>query len=231
MRFDVKVKRLIAKYGIAGYGLYNYILECIAFDLDPESPVPEIEESAKDLAEELGMDTLLVEEIVKFCVDQKLFIINPDTKRIMCLKLLNHLDNTMSSNPQIKGILQNFKKLEETSSALKQIRSDKIRVDKNQERAEGVSSILETVISDDLREALRMWIESRGDSKAPVTEQALKIGITTLESLYPSDYSSQVECVNQTILNGWKGFFAIKGKITPLKKKSIYPDYDAPRVS
>lgn len=143
MRLDTKIKRLINKFGIEGYGLYNYILECIAFNLEANKPVPEIEETAQDLAIELRMDTLKVEEIIRYCFELNLFELNKKNNRIMCLKLLNHLDNTLSSNPEIRKILNNFNKLQETSSDneetlssneetltdFKPLEADKIRLD------------------------------------------------------------------------------------------------------
>lgn len=134
MRLDVKIKRLIKQYGIEGYGLYNYILETIAFNLNPEKPIPAIEENYIDIAEDIKMESTKVEDIILFCIKQGLFEIDENTQQLMCFKLLKHLDNTLSSNPEIKKILNNFdnlKKLEETSSDLKQIRLDKIRIDKN----------------------------------------------------------------------------------------------------
>lgn len=152
MRLDTKIKRLINKFGIEGYGLYNYILECIAFNLEANKPSPEIEETAQDLAVELRMDTLKVEEIIRYCFELNLFELNKKNNRIMCLKLLNHLDNTLSNNPEIRKILNNFNKLQETSSDYEEtlsnyeetlsnfksleadkIRLDEIRLDKKQQ--------------------------------------------------------------------------------------------------
>ncbi len=128
--FDPRHIRLGRKFGLRGIGFYWSVLSRIAFRLSPEEPIPDLEETARDIAEFYGEDTLLIEEIMKWCVDEKLFQINPKNKRIVCLKLLMYLDNTMSNNPEIKKIINNFKKLEETSSGLKQIRLDKIRLDK-----------------------------------------------------------------------------------------------------
>lgn len=128
-KYDTKIRRLVKKYGLRGYGLYFAIIESIAFELETNSPIPEIEDNAQDIAEYFNEDTVMIEEIMNYALEQKLFEYNPDTKRIMCLKLLTHLDNTMSSNPEIKKILNNFKKLEETLRNSKQIRLDEIRLE------------------------------------------------------------------------------------------------------
>ena len=163
MRFDNKIKKLIRQHGVAGYGVYNYILENIAFQLRPENPIPDIEEDAHDIAQELAMDTLDVEKIIKTCIDLNLFQINSETKRLMCLKMLCHLDITMSNNPEIKKILGNFKKLLETNSSYKQIRLDKTRSDKTRSDKIYIPKTLDEVkeyahgkgYADDL--AIRFW--------------------------------------------------------------------------
>jgi hypothetical protein len=112
-KYDVKMMRVIRKHGLRGYGLYFAVLEGIAFGLEPEKPMPELEENDHDIAAFFGEDTEKIKEIVEDLIKEGLFDINPDTKRIMCLKLLAYLDNTLSQNPQIKAILGNFKKLQE----------------------------------------------------------------------------------------------------------------------
>lgn len=134
-KHDPKIRRLINKFGIDGYGLYFAVVESIAFQLETNKPIPDLEENANDIAEFFKMNAPRVEEILKYCISPEsgLFEFDPETNRILCLKLLLHLDNTMCNNPEIKKIINNFKKLEETSSSLKQIRLDKIRLDKNKE--------------------------------------------------------------------------------------------------
>ncbi|HEC67129.1 MAG TPA: DUF4373 domain-containing protein [bacterium] len=132
-RYDVKIRRLIKKHGLRGYGLYFAIIEMVAFNLETDSPEPDLEDNAEDIANFFGEDTIEIENILKTCIQEDLFELNDKTGRVNCLKLLMHLDNTMSNNPEIKNILQNFKKLQETLSNSKQIRLDKTRVDKIKE--------------------------------------------------------------------------------------------------
>jgi hypothetical protein len=54
------------------------------------------------------MESTKVEEIILFCVNEGLFEIDENTNQLMCLKLLKHLDNTLSANPEIKKIMNNF---------------------------------------------------------------------------------------------------------------------------
>ena len=120
-RYDPKVMRLLKKYHLRGYGLFFLIIEFIASQLESGKPVPDLEETSHDMAEFAGEDPLLIEEIVKFCINEKLFEYNDRINRITCLKLLFHLDNAMSQNPEIKKTLNNFKKLQDNFSDLKHI--------------------------------------------------------------------------------------------------------------
>lgn len=136
-KYDVRMRRLINMYGIEGYGLYFAVIESIAFGIERNNPMPDLEDNAHDIAEYFGMDTVKVEEIMKYCIELKLFEYNEDTKRLLCFKMLHHLDNAMSQNPEIKQILDNFKSLEITLSNpknLSQIRLDKNRKEKKKKR-------------------------------------------------------------------------------------------------
>jgi len=145
-RYDTKVARLLKKHNLKGYGLYFLTIEFISSQLLPEKPIPDLEETIEDIAEFTGEDPEYIKEIYDYCIEQQLFEYNERLKRITCLKLLHHLDNTMSQNPEIKKILNNFKKLQETCSDLKQIRLDHITLDKNKDinsKNEKIENLLE----------------------------------------------------------------------------------------
>jgi hypothetical protein len=139
---DTKIRRLMKKYGIVGYGLYFAVIESIAYQIKPEKPIPDLEDNSQDICDLFDnnfykLTPQIVEEILLFCMTEGLFQQDENTGRIICLKLLCHLDNTMSNNPEISKIVSNFNKLQEiekTSINLKQIRLDEIRLDKKRER-------------------------------------------------------------------------------------------------
>lgn len=109
MADDVKVKRLRRKYGVEGYGLYNYILERIVNNLQKNSPLPELEEEAQDIAGELGMDTLRVEEIMKFAIDQGLFTVDEVTGRLVAHKVYKFLEESTTRSSELKAMIKNYK--------------------------------------------------------------------------------------------------------------------------
>ena len=111
MRNDPKIKRLLRKYGVTGYGLYTYIIECISSNLDSNKPLPDLEETADDLAYELKIESKLVEEIVTYCVDEKLFTVDAISNRIVCGKIYKFLDDTTRKSPEIAKMIEGFKNI------------------------------------------------------------------------------------------------------------------------
>lgn len=107
---DAKIEKLIMKYGIEGYGLYFACVEIIAGKLTPENFTFELEHDAEILAHKFQVDTLKVEEMMRYCVDLGLFEINGDN-RITCMKLAQRLDNATLQNKELQETLRNFKLL------------------------------------------------------------------------------------------------------------------------
>ena len=64
----------------------------------------------------------------------------------------------------------------------------------------------------DLLEALHGFVEMRKEKKAPLTEHALSLLLKRLDGLGHSDVE-KAEIVNQSVMNSWKGFFALKQEV------------------
>lgn len=75
-----------------------------------------------------------------------------------------------------------------------------------------------------LREAIKDFVEYRKVTKAPVTEKALKLCLGKLDKL-GSNTAEKIAIVEQTIERGWKGLFPLKEKINDPDKQD--PGYDA----
>ena len=81
---------------------------------------------------------------------------------------------------------------------------------KRNTKEKALASLLESYTQDsDLLDALRGFIEMRKEKKAPLTEHALSLLLRKLNGLGHSDVE-KVEIVNQSVMNSWKGFFALK---------------------
>ena len=61
-RSDVKLRKVLMRYGADGYGLYWYCLELIAGKVDGSNVTFELEHDAEILAHDLRIDSLRVDE-------------------------------------------------------------------------------------------------------------------------------------------------------------------------
>lgn len=97
------------KYGAEGYALYWLCLELIAAPIDKQNINFELEHDAEILAHRLRMDSVRVEEIMRYMCDIRLFELEPTTQRVTCLKLANRIENSIVKNPELKAIQDHIK--------------------------------------------------------------------------------------------------------------------------
>jgi hypothetical protein len=109
MSDDTRLKRIKRKYGLAGYGLYNIILEYISRQLDKHSPLPDLQETAEDIADEWSCDVRDVNEMMLFMVNEELFETDYITGRIVCTKLEKYLDDYIKKVPEIHRAIDTFR--------------------------------------------------------------------------------------------------------------------------
>ena len=87
---DPKLRKLRIKYGMEGYGLYWYLLECIARNVQPHNLSYSLEEDSEIISYDTGIHKDIVEEMVKYMVNLGLFK-NRDGA-ILCLKMMERSD-------------------------------------------------------------------------------------------------------------------------------------------
>jgi len=87
---DAKLKRLRLKYGMEGYGVYWYLLECIARTVEPHNLTFELEEDAELISSEVNIHHERVEEMMRFMCELGLF--ENAAGRITCLKMASRSD-------------------------------------------------------------------------------------------------------------------------------------------
>ena len=76
-----------------------------------------------------------------------------------------------------------------------------------------------------LNKAFNDFIAMRKDIKKPMSDRAIELAISKLDKLSGGDTEVAIEIVNQSILNGWQGFYELK------EKKSIKPKDNARKYS
>jgi len=106
---DPKIRRLIKKYGADGYAVYNLILERVTAGLETESPLPDLEETAEDIADFLKMDTLRVEEIVWTSLEMGLFEQDEITGRVVVSKIYKFIQQSETRSDQIRQLIKAYK--------------------------------------------------------------------------------------------------------------------------
>lgn len=86
--------------------------------------------------------------------------------------------------------------------------------------------------SDDpvLDEAMKSYAEYRKKIKAPLTDRAVTLALNKLEELAPGNSAEKAEIINQSIMNGWKGLFALKGR-APTEQHGITRDDDLDNIT
>lgn len=132
---DTKLKKLLMKYGAEGYGLYWYCVEHVCANVDPKLTF-ELEHDSEILAHELKVDTLLVEEMMRYMVSVGLF--EESNGIVTCLKLAKHLGENCTRNEGLKTLIKASKKFGVSQSV-----SDSIRLSEN------VSAIRDNKIGED----------------------------------------------------------------------------------
>jgi hypothetical protein len=104
---DARLKRLILRQGMAGYGLYWYCLELIGKDVSESNLTFEIEEDSELLAHATGMPREQVEAALRTMIDLGLF--ESCEGRVTCLKMLQYIDSSMFKAGKIREVFQQEK--------------------------------------------------------------------------------------------------------------------------
>jgi len=89
-RHDAKIQKLRLKYGLEGYGMYFFLLECVAGTIDKHNLTFELEEDAELIAAATNIHVERVEEMMRYMVNLGLF--EEDAGRITCLKMALRTD-------------------------------------------------------------------------------------------------------------------------------------------
>ena len=90
-RHDAKLHKIRLKYGMEGYGLYFFLLECIAGTVEAHNLTFELEQDAELISNETGIHAERVEEMMRFMVHLNLFEMS-NTGVITCMKMATRTD-------------------------------------------------------------------------------------------------------------------------------------------
>lgn len=126
---DAKLQNVLLDYGLEGYGLYWYCIELIAGKVDKDNITFELEHDARIIARNVGCTAQKVEEMMRYFVELGLFENSQGT--VTCLKLGRRLDKSMTSNPEMRQLIENIKNSDKVMIPSAKPMQDKIRLDEN----------------------------------------------------------------------------------------------------
>ena len=230
MRHDTKIKRLIAKFGLEGYGLYNLIVESITENICDDKPLPELLETCEDIATFYNGNTSRINDMAAFMVNQGLFELDEISGHIFCSKIFKFLEASGTRSEKIRHFIENYRETE------------RLRLSGTNPDMSG-TNMTETETETET--------EAYGDKESPRLA-AKKFTPPSISEVYEFmksvgfDYKDQAEkffyyydskgwIVGRTKMKSWKSAVhnwknnALERGITTKKKTSSYPDLDAPR--
>jgi hypothetical protein len=109
MRYDKKIKNVIDKYGLEGYGLYCLILESIVEKLCNEKPEPDLEENCEEIAKFYKGDTAKINEMASYMVNEGLIELNEISTRIECHKIYKYLEQSQTRSEKIRFLIKQYR--------------------------------------------------------------------------------------------------------------------------
>lgn len=105
-------------------------------------------------------------------------------------------------------IVQKQEENQEQIQEQKQVKKEKVK--KEKKPIETHNSIIENyTINEDLREALKGFVEMRKELKKPITIKGLKIALGKLDKMALDDLT-KIDIVNQSIEGSWFGLFPLR---------------------
>ena len=110
---DEKLQDVLLDYGLEGYGLYWYCIELIVGKVSADNITFELKHDAKVIARNTGSTPQKVEEMMKRFISVGLF--ENDNGKITCLKVAKRLMSSATSNPKMRGLIQDIKQHYDTA--------------------------------------------------------------------------------------------------------------------
>jgi len=106
---DPRMRRMVKRFGADGYAVYNLVIERIVKKLDATSPQPDLEENSEDIADMLKLDTLRVQEIIWFGIEQGMLDQDEVSGRIVAHKVYKYLTEAQTKSGELRRMIQAYK--------------------------------------------------------------------------------------------------------------------------
>lgn len=176
------------------------------------------------IAEETGMEDGSVRNIISRLAKAGWIdvVLNSKRQRVSIIPLLSIVsprDDT-GCNPlvtRVSSLGEHREQLDSstlTSTAARERRRTPGEIAAPPKNGGDLTKLLESV-DVHLKIALEDFIADRKERKAPMTRRAVELAVAKLQRMYPGNTTMQIACINQSIANGWKGLFDVRGSDTP----------------
>ena len=120
----------------------------------------------------------------------------------------NSIDKNSIDKNSKEYIVQKQEENQEQIQEQKQVKKEKVKKEKKPKETH--NSIIENyTINEDLREALKSFVEMRKELKKPITIKGLKIALGKLDKMALDDLT-KIDIVNQSIEGSWFGLFPLR---------------------
>ena len=111
-----------------------------------------------------------------------------------------------------------------SNSSIRDIIKEKESVN-TKEKEKSIDEVI-ALQKEKLQEPLREFVKMRKSIKKPITTHGLELVISKLRKLSGGHISVAEEIINQSIMNGWQGVFALKGEDGKEEKPAFKTPFD-----
>ena len=207
-RTDEKVRRLLRKHGMAGYGVFWALVE------DLYQNANALQTDCEGIAFELRVDCELVRSVI---YDFGLFMVEGDTFGSLSVEKRLEQRKGKSQTARENALIRWAKVKEQRERDANALQTDcegnAIKERKGNERKKNESKSEAFSKPDELSEfdlTLKSFFEMRVKIKKPATERAKELILSELDKLAGSDESLKIQILNQSIRNCWQDVYPLK---------------------
>ena len=199
---DPKCVLLIEQLGLEGYGIYWVLIETLRDQPSYRYPVALIPALARRYNTTAEKMKTVISSYGLFEVDDNDFF------SLSLMYRMERLD-IKREQARIAGI-ESGKKRRKKPSVEQTLNGRSTDGEPVNESKVNNSTVNESTEKETLAQAFENFVYMRKQIKRPMTERAKQLAVSTLNKLASSE-EEKIAIINQSIMNGWQGLFALKG--------------------
>ncbi len=233
---DAKLQEVLLDYGLEGYGLYWYCLELISGKIEKENVQFKLEHDARIIARNTGSTVQKVQDIMNRFVELRLF--EQSDGDITCFKLAKRLDQSMTSNPAMRQIINTIKQshdyldkshdsvmMESSKPMQDKTRLDKNRLDKKKTKTIVAHGLDFTSLKMTEKEILEIPVIRKKNKGSAITQRMINGLAKEFDKARVDHNMTNDDILTEWESRGWKSFKSewVKSSFSNQQKE---PDFD-----